>query len=170
MASFTWPPGDGSPLRCVAFYPPGLRGCVGSGCPLTSELQRPRDHEAIAWGESTKGVAAVVLGGGDRARDHITHGAGERAKCHGDGDGDAPLHSVTHGGADAWRQRLRGLIPPRSRPRAKDAEFEVKPLSHYLDVKIRYPQSTKERHYLLLIYGEVSRVSQKCMWRHIYTP
>lgn len=66
--------------------------------------------------------------------------------------------------------RLRGLFPPWTRPTAKDAEFEVKPLSHYLDDKIHYPQSTKERHYLLLIYGKVSCVSQKCMGRHIYTP
>lgn len=132
----------------MAFYPPRLRGCVGSGCPLTSEPQRPRDHKAVRWGESTKGVAAVVLGGGGRACDHIAYEAGKRAKCHG--DGDALLHFVMHGGADAWRwwvfvigpkdgcegSSLPGPDPPQRMRSSKSNLCLITLMSKYITYKV----------------------------------
>jgi len=99
-------------------------------------------------------------------------GRGEGRASRGRGRGrDAPLRFVVPGsdGCLSLAPRMAaGLVPPG--PTAKDAESQVQPLPRYLHVKTRYPQSTKERHYLPLIDGEVPRVSQKCMRRHIYPP
>lgn len=87
-----------------------------------------------------------------RGRCPPSYGSRGRKRGHRDGHRDIPLHCAAHGGAVTG---VTGVTRPAMRSWKSN-------LSHCLDVKAHYAQSPEERHYLLLIYGAVSRGSRKC--------